>query len=110
DGGENWIQRMDIPAFLTLDILFNDSLNGFVIESNKFYSTVDGGENWTLNPFITGFSITGKLNKYENTIFVTGYKTFRSIDGGINWIDFNELTGTRVNGLSLLGMGFGFAV
>ncbi|MBV6419647.1 MAG: Ycf48-like protein [Ignavibacteriaceae bacterium] len=110
DGGANWIERMDIPAFLSKDILFKDYLNGFVLESNKFYSTVDGGVNWILNPFITGFSIAGKLSKYENSIFVTGYKTFRSIDGGINWFDFDELTGIRINGLSLLGMGSGFAV
>ncbi len=109
DGGLNWIEMVDIPAFLSEDILFNNYLNGFVIESNKFYSTVDGGVNWILNPFITGFSIAGKFSKYENSVFVTGYKTFRSIDGGLNWLDFDELTGIRINGLSLLGMGFGFA-
>lgn len=90
---------------------FKDNLNGFILESNKLYRTTNQGINFNLIPDITGFSIAAKFSHYgDSTIFITGYKTYRSIDGGIIWLDFNELTSIRINGLSLLGMGFGFAV
>jgi photosystem II stability/assembly factor-like uncharacterized protein len=110
NGGANWIQRTDIQILFSLDVFFKDYINGFAIASNEFYSTLNGGINWIINPVITGFSIAGKLAHYKgNPIFVIGYRTFRSIDGGINWFDYSELTGKRINGLSLLGMGLGYA-
>ncbi len=111
DGGENWIHQINLDIWQSLDVFFKDYLNGFLLESNKLYKTTNGGINFNLVPDITGFSIAGKLSHYlDSTIFITGYKTYRSIDAGTNWLDFIELTGTRINGLSLLGMGSGYAV
>lgn len=110
DGGNNWILQTQLNIGQSLDILFNDYLNGFILESNKLYKTTDGGTTFSIIPEITGFSIAGKFSYYsDSTIFITGYRTFRSLNAGANWIDYPELTGTRINGLSLLGKGYGFA-
>ena len=111
DGGLNWIQQTNLDIWDSRDVLFNNYSNGFLLESNKFYKTTTGGLSWTLDSGITGFSIAGRFNKYlDSTIFITGYHTYRSLDAGTSWVDYPELNGTKINGLSLLGKGFGFAV
>ena len=93
------------------DIYFRDSLTGFILESNKFYRTTDGGITFNLVPNITGFSIAANFSNYaDSIIFITGFKTYRSIDGGLSWLDFSELTGIRINELNLLGAGLGYAI
>ena len=111
DGGNSWIEQTNLNIWESRDIYFKNDLNGYLLESNKLYETLDEGSTFNLIPGITGFSIAAKFTHYaNNTIFITGYKVYRSIDGGLNWIDFDELSGIRINGLSLLGMGTGFAV
>jgi len=111
DGGFNWIRQTNLDIWQSRDVLFKDYLNGFLLESNKLYKTSDGGITFNLVPDITGFSVAAKFANYRySTIFITGFKTFRSIDGGLSWFDFNELTGTRITSLNLLGMGSGYAV
>jgi photosystem II stability/assembly factor-like uncharacterized protein len=111
DGGLNWIEHTNLNIWESRDIYFKNDLNGYLLESNKLYETLDEGSTFNLIPGITGFSIAAKFTHYaNNTIFITGYKVYRSIDGGLNWIDFDELSVIRINGLSLLGMGTGFAV
>jgi len=110
NGGNNWIQQTNLDIWQSRDVLFNGSLRGFLLESNKLYKTTNGGVTFNLIPEITGYSVAGKFSSYEDsTIFITGYRTFRSLDSGNNWIDFPELTGSRITGLSLLGKGFGYA-
>ncbi|MCZ7611753.1 MAG: hypothetical protein M5U17_16545 [Ignavibacterium sp.] len=45
DGGLNWIQRMDILAFFSQDVHFNDSF-GFVIDNLTLYKSSDNGETF----------------------------------------------------------------
>ncbi|MFZ2324642.1 MAG: YCF48-related protein [Ignavibacteriaceae bacterium] len=111
NSGDNWLLQNNIDIWQSIDVLFLNSIVGFLLESNKFYKTTNGGTSWLLDPIITGFSVAGKFSYYpDSTIFITGYKTFRSLDAGISWIYYPELTGTRISGLSLLGKGYGFAV
>ena len=111
DGGDIWIEQTNLNIWASRDVFFKDLLNGFILESNKFYKTIDGGLNWVLDPHITGFSVAAKFSSYDSSIvFIIGYNTYCSIDSGSNWIEFNELTGTRVNSLSLPGIGIGYAV
>lgn len=111
DGSNNWIQQTNLDIWESRDVFFKDNLNGLILESNKIFVTNDGGNTFNLIPGLTGFSIAGRFSHYgDKTIFITGYKTYRTINGGLNWLDFNELTGIRINGLSLLGVGLGCAV
>jgi len=110
NGGNNWVQPPNLNIGQSLDVFFNDYLKGFILESNKLYTTIDGGTNFNLISDVTGFSIAAKFSYYsDSTIFITGYRTYRSIDAGNTWIDFPELTGTKITGLSLLSRGYGYA-
>ncbi len=111
DGGANWVQQTNLNIWESRDVFFKDYLNGFILESNKLYRTTDGGISFNLVPNITGFSVAAKFSTYSDSIiFITGYKTYRSINSGMSWLDFNELTGIRTNGLSLLVPVLGYAV
>ncbi len=110
DGGNIWVQQTNLNIWQGRDVFFNDYLSGFILESNKLYRTIDGGTNFNLISDVTGFSIAAKFSYYsDSTIFITGYRTYRSIDAGNTWIDFPELTGTKITGLSLLSRGYGYA-
>jgi photosystem II stability/assembly factor-like uncharacterized protein len=111
NGGIEWVQQTNLDIWASLDVFFKDYLNGFILESNKLYRTTDGGLTFNLISGITGFSIAAKFSNHSDSIiFITGYKTYRSIDGGMSWLDFNELTSTRINGLSLLEPGLGYGI
>jgi photosystem II stability/assembly factor-like uncharacterized protein len=110
NGGNNWIQQTNINIGFSRDIYFADSLTGFIVESNKLYESTDAGVTWILNPDVTGFSIAARLSHYDDVIFVTGYTTYRSTNSGVDWVEYNELDGIRINGLSLLGAGYGYGV
>jgi photosystem II stability/assembly factor-like uncharacterized protein len=110
NGGTNWVQQTNLDIWLSKDVLFNGQLKGFLLESNKLYQTTNGGLTFNLIPEITGYSVAGKFRHFnDSTIFITGYRTFRSLDAGDTWIDFPELSGTKITGVSLLGKGFGYA-
>ena len=110
DGGNIWVQQTNLNIWGGRDVFFNDYLSGFILESNKLYRTTNGGTNFNLISGVTGFSIAAKFSYYsDSTIFITGYRTYRSIDAGNTWIDFPELTGTKITGLSLLSRGYGYA-
>ncbi|HRI48198.1 MAG TPA: YCF48-related protein, partial [Ignavibacteriaceae bacterium] len=111
NGGIEWVQQANLDIWASLDVFFKDYLNGFILESNKLYRTTDSGLTFNLISRITGFSIAAKFSNHgDSIIFITGYKTYRSIDGGMSWLDFNELTSTRINGLSLLEPGLGYGI
>lgn len=110
DGGNTWVQQTNLNIFSNRDILFIDSLIGFSVKSNELYKTTNSGNNWSLNPNVTGFSIAARLSHYAEVIFVTGYTTYRSTNAGEEWEEYTELNGIRINGLSMLGAGLGYAV
>lgn len=110
NGGNNWIQQTTLNIFGTRDILFLNPLTGITAKSNELYKTTNSGNSWSLIPDVTGFSIAARLSHYDEIIFVTGYTTYRSTDAGQDWEEYSELNGLRINGLSLLGAGLGYAV
>ncbi|OQY75558.1 MAG: hypothetical protein B6D44_01105 [Ignavibacteriales bacterium UTCHB2] len=110
NGGNNWVHQSNINIGFSRDIYFQNFLNGIIVESNILYKSIDGGINWNVIPGITGFSIAARLSHYDDIIFVSGFTTYRSINSGEDWEEFIELNGIRINGVSLLGAGFGFAV
>ncbi|MEP0861015.1 MAG: T9SS type A sorting domain-containing protein, partial [Ignavibacterium sp.] len=110
DGGNNWVHQSNINIGFSRDIYFRNFLNGFIVESNILYKSIDGGITWNIILGITGFSIAARFSHYDDIIFITGFKTYRSLNAGEDWKDFNELNGVRINGISLLGAGLGYAV
>uniref|UniRef100_A0A7V2ZHI1 T9SS type A sorting domain-containing protein n=1 Tax=Ignavibacterium album TaxID=591197 RepID=A0A7V2ZHI1_9BACT len=110
NGGQSWIQQTGLNIWESRDIYFLDSLTGLIVESNKLYKSTDAGVTWILNPDVTGFSIAARLSHYDDIIFVTGYTTYRTTNAGVDWLEYNEIDGVRINGLSLLGAGFGYAI
>jgi photosystem II stability/assembly factor-like uncharacterized protein len=109
DGGDTWIEQTNLNLFQTRDIYFTDSLNGFILESNKLYYTTTSGINWAQNLSVTGFSVAAKFAYHNDSIiFITGYTIYRSLDGGNNWNQYNELDGIRITQLNLLNGGFGY--
>lgn len=110
DGGNNWVHQSNINIGFSRDIYFKNFLNGFIVESNKLYKSTDAGLTWILNPDVTGYSIAARISHYEDIIVITGFTTYRSINSGEDWEEFTELHGVRINGLSLLSGGFGYAV
>jgi photosystem II stability/assembly factor-like uncharacterized protein len=109
DGGNTWIEQTNLNLFQTLDIYFLDSLNGFILESNKLYYTNNSGINWLQISGVTGFSVAAKFSYYNDSIiFITGYTIYRSLNGGESWNQNNELNGIRVSQLNLLNGGLGY--
>ncbi|MBS4034493.1 MAG: T9SS type A sorting domain-containing protein [Ignavibacterium sp.] len=110
NGGNNWIHQTNLNIFQSRDIYFRNILNGFLLESNKLYKSTDAGLTWILNPDVTGYSIAARFSHYDDIIFVTGFTNYRSINSGEDWEEFTELNGVRINRLSLLDAGIGYAV
>jgi photosystem II stability/assembly factor-like uncharacterized protein len=110
DSGENWIQQNNLNIGFSRDIYFSNFLNGFIVESNILYKTIDGGLNWNVINGVTGFSVAARLSHFNDIIFVTGFTTYRSINSGQDWEEFIELSGIRINSLSLLDIHLGYAI
>ena len=88
DGGINY-QKVENSPEGNNDLLFLDSLTGF-IGSNTIYKTTDGGENWfTVNGVPGGVT---KIFFINNTTgwAIGGSTIFKTTDGGENW--FSQLT------------------
>ncbi len=90
DGGNNWIERTDIPILYSNDVYFTDIDTGFVIESPYLYKTTDSGNTWTtqLNSdyIIRTF---GWLSKSHG--FIIGDGMYETTDTGSTWNEILEL-------------------
>ncbi|MBE7477656.1 MAG: hypothetical protein HS131_13110 [Ignavibacteriales bacterium] len=111
DGGENWIEQTNLNFYQTDDVYFKDTLNGWLLDWNKLYKTIDGGINWTLDSLLTGFG-SGRFGYFDSeNIFITGDRVYRTTNAGINWTEFPELAnqGWRMT-IDLFAVNSGFLV
>ncbi|TAL65136.1 MAG: T9SS type A sorting domain-containing protein, partial [Bacteroidetes bacterium] len=91
NGGINWVERTDIPAFMCEDIYFIGQ-NGFIIdEYQKLYKSTNSGNNWFVQINSPGLIKNfGWLSDKHG--FIMGYSVvFETIDSGATWHLVNEL-------------------
>jgi photosystem II stability/assembly factor-like uncharacterized protein len=94
DGGITWVSDFPVTAATpTLNqhypFYFLDSLKGFSMMNGNFYTTSDGGKNWTIQSNMTGVDFTGYF-KIQFLDPMTGYcgtggGLLKTTNGGKNW-------------------------
>ncbi|MDP2363802.1 MAG: T9SS type A sorting domain-containing protein, partial [Ignavibacteria bacterium] len=89
DGGLSWIERVDIPAFLSKEIYFIDSI-GFIIEPLKLYKTTDFGNSW-ITKLNTQYIIRGFGWITSSRGFIMGDGVYETNDSGNSWQEILEL-------------------
>jgi photosystem II stability/assembly factor-like uncharacterized protein len=94
NGGQNWIERTDIPIFLPDDVYFTNSDTGWVgrysIINNSLFKTTDGGLNWVGIPEVIG---ARKLFFFPDPIhwLTLGFSRYYwTNDYGNSWHEFTE--------------------
>ncbi len=100
DGGNNWIQRTDIPAFLGTDVYFSCLDTGWTINNYSWpelYKTTDNGLNWYIVPEVEG---ARKFYTFPDPIhwIINGFSNrFITTNSGNNWL---EITGDVPSGFN----------
>ncbi len=120
DGGDNWTRTLTNPEVVAQHaIAFSNANTGFVVgNSGTLLSTLDAGENWSLEwiwPLNNLFDICFTS---EMTGFAVGYASFpgsdvtRTTDGGINWesIYTDGETDIALKGITFYDENIGYAV
>ena len=84
NGGINWERVAGAPD--GVDLLFLDSLTGFIGGSNAIYKTTDGGDSWYATIGTTG---AGKIFFIDSTVgwAVHSRSIYKTTDTGENWIE-----------------------
>jgi len=105
-----WYQQtlQDLNGQQVSDLIFVDSLTGFIITNNSnpndtgyILKSTNGGDNWSIiYRDFRDFSRVKFLNK--DTVFVsggfgTGARLKKTTNGGINWFDLNTPGGGLIN-------------
>ena len=92
DGGMNWERVINGPG--GYDILFTDSLTGYIVNNNSsIYKTTDGGSNWYLTNIpeevgdVRRIFFINHTTGWAVTIWspVSNAKILKTTDGGENW-------------------------
>ena len=95
DGGSSW--ALSLPVTPTTETLkprypfyFRDSLSGYSMMDGNFYTTTNGGMNWTIQSTVTGVDFMGYL-KMQFLDTQTGYcgingGLLKTTNGGKSWI------------------------
>jgi len=90
DGGNNWIERTDIPILYSNDVYFTDIDTGFVIESPYLYKTTDSGNTWTTQ--LSSNYIIGNFGWISKTHgFIIGDGIYETTNKGNTWNEILEL-------------------
>jgi photosystem II stability/assembly factor-like uncharacterized protein len=97
NGGNDWIQRTDIPIYNSNDVYFKDSLNGWLLEGNKLFMTIDGGNTWFQDTQISAY--TWRFKTISNSHFIITGNIYESIDTGNTWINITSEVGTGFSDL-----------
>ena len=89
NGGRSWEIVPGAPD--GVDLLFIDSLTGFIAESHRIFKTIDGGNSW----FVTNINgLNDTLGRISKIFFINtniGWAVtsrggiLKTIDGGDNW-------------------------
>ena len=94
NGGQNWIQRTDIPIIFSDDIFFPNPDDGWIGRyssiNNSLFRTTDGGLNWVGIPEVVG---ARKLYFFPDTVhwLTIGFsRYYLTNDFGNNWIEFTN--------------------
>ncbi|NWG28534.1 MAG: T9SS type A sorting domain-containing protein [Ignavibacteriaceae bacterium] len=96
DIGENWFA--DTVDFMDMsDVYFKDSLNGWILSSNKLYRTIDGGENWFQDFQIS--ASTWQFKPISSSHFIITGNVYESIDSGNTWTNITTEVGTGFSNL-----------
>ncbi|MBK7378752.1 MAG: T9SS type A sorting domain-containing protein [Ignavibacteriales bacterium] len=96
DGGNNWERVAGAPD--GVDLLFLDSLTGFVGASNAIYKTTDGGDSWYATQGTTGAGKIFFIKEtkgwaiHSGTIYIT-------TDTGENWTVQHTLPADSYTGI-----------
>ncbi|MFH1159594.1 MAG: YCF48-related protein [bacterium] len=116
DGAISWEEILTIPAVTALH--FSDDQNGFAsytietgpITETEFYSSVDGGQTWTLeNPDCPGFSEIFFVN--DSTGYgITYTKIYKTTNRGKTWKAQLSNGSAMFSGLFFVDPYLGFAV
>ena len=111
NGGETWIEQASFPSSETRDVVFIDSLKGFITRTNNLYKTIDGGVNWLLISDVTNY-LYGRFSNFPNiNLFLTGgTRTYQSIDAGENWVEIEGLLNRTIRFLRLIQFNKGYGV
>jgi photosystem II stability/assembly factor-like uncharacterized protein len=85
------------------DFYFLNEDDGYYISSQQFFTTSNGGEDWTDKHTFTGIS----PNAVSFSDSLNGYvggdqgKLLKTVDGGLSWDDIS-VAGVNINGLSVI--------
>ncbi|MBK7379299.1 MAG: T9SS type A sorting domain-containing protein [Ignavibacteriales bacterium] len=96
DGGYNWELVVDAPD--GVELLFIDSLTGFIGGSNAIYKTIDGGDSWYTTNGTTGAGKIFFINEtkgwaiHSGTIYIT-------TNTGENWTAQHTLPADSYTGI-----------
>src|SRR5574338_1187591 len=83
DGGINWEKMTGAPG--GSDILFLDSLAGFIGASGSIFKTTDGGESWYATQGSTGAGRIFFINETTGWA-IRNNEIYKTTDRGENWI------------------------
>ncbi len=104
--GDNWESVPEAPD--GVDLLFIDSLTGFLGASNSIYKTTDGGDNWYPTQGTNG---AGKIFFIDHT---TGWAIhsnviYKTTDKGENWlVQFNAPSSTSFRSIYFVDSLYGW--
>lgn len=95
DGGENWTRQINFN-YEANDIIFTDSLNGFICGGSKLLKTSNGGNNWmVVNMPFASFYKFAKISSSHLLVTTLG-SVFETTDSGNSWNLIPELQGTSL--------------
>ena len=93
NGGVSWIEQINSNILFSRDVYFKNVFKGYIVRSNYFYETSDGGGTWWQDSSFHGFNFARFTSYDTSNIFLTGTNVYRTTNGGNIWIEFSEIQG-----------------
>jgi len=93
NGGINWIYKGPYAITDFKSIYFVNSDSGYAIQYNKFYKTINGGNNWTDTSL--GIDLYSMHFLNYHTGYIAGYeKILKTTDAGVSWAQKSNIGGS----------------
>jgi photosystem II stability/assembly factor-like uncharacterized protein len=94
DGGTTWNEYTFTGGYFTAkDFVFTSTSSGKILDGNKILITSDGGQNWTIDGYVSSDYTAMSLNQSKDKFILAG------ANGSIGWYDAGGNHTTISNGI-----------